>query len=342
MRALVKRGVQRRLHLEDVPEPVAGPDDVVVEVSCVGICGTDFHILHDVYDHADPVIPGHELAGRIAHVGKEVRGWSIGDRVVSELHTGADRTCPICRSGNPQICPSKRALGTWTNGAFAERVALPAWLLHRLPEDIPDDLATLIEPGACSIHAMMERSRVHAGDMVLVTGHGPIGLLCAQVALAESADLVILSGRSRKGSARLDAARHLGVEVVDVDCEPVARRVRKLTNDRGVDVAVEAAGAADALADCVAACRPGARVAVLGLIGSDTVAFPWDTTVMRDLEVSFSFSSRESSWQRAIELMESGRLGEPAMVTHSFALEDWEQAFSTAGSGEAVKVLLRP
>ncbi len=342
MRALVKHGPRPVLALEDVQRPQAGPGEVVVDVAAVGICGTDVHILHDVYPHAEPLIPGHELVGRIAAIGDGVQGYASGERVVSELHTGADRDCAICRSGNPQICPRKRALGTWVDGAFAEQVRLPAWLLHRVPDGLSDLAAALVEPAACSLHGMLERGRVDEGDTVLIAGHGPIGLLGAQIAKAAGAGLVIVTGRSRKGSVRLDAARALGVEVIDTDEEDVARRVAQLTAGAGVDVAVETAGAEAALWDCIGACRPGGRVVVLGLCGQPSVAFPWDQALVRDLDVAFSFSSKASSWERALELAAAGRLGGEALVTHRFGLDDWEDAFAATQSGAAVKVVLQP
>ena len=342
MRALVKHGSEPVLALEDVAAPHVAPGEVVVDVDVVGICGTDVHILHDVYPHADPLVPGHELVGRIAAIGAGVDGYAPGDRIVSELHTGADRDCEICRSGNAQICPSKRALGTWTDGAFAEQVRLPAWLLHRVPDGLTDAAAALVEPAACALHGMLERGRVERGDSVLVAGHGPIGLLGAQIAKAAGAGLVIVTGRSRKGTARLDAARALGVEVIDSDREDVAERVAQLTGGRGVDVAVETAGAQAALWDCIGACRPAGRVVVLGLSGQPSVAFPWDRALLRDLDVTFSFSSKASSWERALELAAAGGLGGEALVTHRFALHDWEDAFAAAQSGAAVKVVLQP
>jgi L-iditol 2-dehydrogenase len=342
VKALVKRTGARVLQLEDVPDPVPGPEDVVVDVAAVGICGTDVHILNDAYAHADPLVPGHELVGRIAAVGERVEGWSEGQRVVSELHTGADRDCPICRSGNPQICPRKRALGTWIDGGFAERVKLPAWLLHAVPDGVSDLAATLVEPAACSLHGMLERGRIEEGDRVLVAGHGPIGLLGAQIAQAAGAAQVILTGRSRKGTTRLDAARRLGVDVIDSDREDVAARVLELTGGDGVDVAVEAAGSQATVWDCIGACRPGGRVIVLGLAGRPSIEFPMDLALVRDLDVHFSFSSKDSSWRRVLDLSAAGRLGDEAFVTHRFDLHDWDEAFAATAGGQAVKVVLHP
>lgn len=342
MRALIKEGREPRLRLGDVQAPEPGPDEVLVQVRAVGICGTDIHILHDVYAHADPLIPGHELVGTVVATGEKVEGWSTGDRVVSELHTGADLTCEICRSGNPQICPAKRALGTWTNGGFAEQVVVPTWLLHRPPESLSDDAATLIEPAACALHGLLERGRVEPGDAVFIAGHGPIGLLSAQVAKAAGAGQVIISGRSRKGTVRLDAARSLDADVIDADQVDVGKRVRELTGGRGVDVAVETAGAPEALRDCIGVCRPGGRVTVLGLSGRSLVEFPWDLAILRDLDVVFSFSSKASSWERTIQLTAENEVGGEWMISDRFGLEEWQSAFAAMEDGSAVKVVLAP
>ncbi len=342
MRALVKRGQGPVLSLEKRPDPVPDAGEVLIAVRAVGICGTDLHILEDVYPHADPLIPGHEFAGEIVGLGAGVEEWAIGDRVVGELHVGSCRTCELCSSGNPQICESKRALGTWTDGAFAELLALPSWLLHRIPQGVSYPAATLVEPAACAWHGMLERSRMNPGDRVLVVGHGPIGLLSAQIALARGASQVILVGRSRRGGTRLDAARALGVEVLDASTEDIDARVSELTGGRGVDLAVETAGTETSVASCVGGCRRGGRIAALGLCGLAAVPIPWDRAVVQDLDVAFSFSSTASSWEGVLGLTRAGSLACESLITHTLSLEDWVAGFEAVRSGQAVKVVLTP
>jgi len=342
MRALLKRELGMPPALEERPDPVPGADEVLVTVEAVGVCGTDLHILDDVYAHAAPLIPGHEFTGEIAGLGADVSSWEIGERVVGELHVGACHQCAICRSGNPQICPHKRALGTWTDGAFAELLAIPAWLLHRVPERLSSPAATLIEPAACAWHGLFERSHLDPGERVLVLGHGPIGLLSAHLAAAAGAGQVIVVGRSRRATVRLDCARALGYDVLDADTQDVEREVAELTGGLGVDLAVETAGAEQSLSLCVRCARRGGRVVVLGLSGRPTVPLPWDRAVQHDLTLAFSFSSRSSSWKAVLDPACAQGLPAAALITDTLGLDEWEQGFAAIRAGRAVKVVLRP
>lgn len=341
MRALIKPARGIRPQVEAVADPRPGEGEALVAVHAVGICGTDMHIFDDVYPHAEPLIPGHEFAGEVLEPADGVEGWNPGARVVGELHVGACLRCELCRSGNPQICASKRALGTWTDGAFAELMAIPAWLLHAIPDSVSYELATLIEPAACAWHALLERSRIEPGDIVLIVGHGPLGLLSAHVARFARAGNVILVGRSSRGVARLEHARALGFETLDAASENVEQRVAELTGGRGVDLAVEAAGSQASLDMCVRCCRRGGRVAVLGVSEMPGVAFPWNVALQHDLTLAFSFSSRASSWDGALEMARQGALP-PSILTDVVELEDWQAGLAAARSGDAVKVLIRP
>jgi len=342
VRALLKREPGVAPLVEERPDPLPAADEVLVAVGAVGVCGTDLHILDDVYGHASPLIPGHEFAGEIVGLGAEVTSWELGERVIGELHVGACHACAICRSGNPQICPHKRALGTWTDGAFAELLAIPAWLLHRTPEQLPDPAATLIEPAACAWHGLFERSHLDPGERVLVLGHGPMGLLCAHLAAGAGAGQVIVVGRSRRGTVRLDCARALGYDVLDADTQDVEREVTELTGGLGVDLAVETAGAEQSLSLCVRCCRRGGRVVVLGLSGRSSVPLPWDRAVQHDLTLAFSFSSRRSSWEAMLDPARAGALPAAELITDTLGLEEWEQGFEAIRVGRAVKVVLRP
>lgn len=342
MRALLKQAPGEDPVLVERPDPAPAPDEVLVAVHAVGVCGTDLHILDDVYEHAAPLIPGHEFAGEVVGLGAGVRSWRLGERVVGELHVGACRACATCRSGNPQICPSKRALGTWSDGAFAELMTIPAWLLHRTPAELSDDAATLIEPAACAWHGLFERSRLQGGERVLVLGHGPIGLLSAHLAATAGAGQVIVVGRSRHGDTRLRCARALGYEVLDADTQDVEREVAELTDGIGVDMAVETAGAEQSLSLCVRCCRRGGRVVVLGLSGRSQVPLEWDRAMLRDLTLAFSFSSRASSWEAVLEPARAAALPADALISDVLDLGEWTQGLQAIRSGRAIKVVLRP
>lgn len=344
MRALVKHALGHPPRIEQRPDPVPGPGEALVAVRAVGICGTDLHILDDGYPHAVPLIPGHEFAGELLRiepngVAEELRP---GDRVVGELHVGACRRCETCRAGNPHICPHKRALGTWSDGAFAELLRIPTWLLRRIPPGISDAQATLIEPTACAWHGIFERSQLQRGDRVLVVGHGPIGLLAAHLARAGGARQTIVVGRSGRGGERLRCARALGFEVLDAATVDVQRRVEELTDGHGVDLAVETAGTGESLANCVRCCRRGGRVTVLGVSSRSCVPFGWHDALLRELTVAFAFSSRASSWEGALGLGAAGSLPASELITDVLALDRWREGLAAIHAGDAVKVVLTP
>ncbi len=195
MRALVKTEPGPG-HLElrdDWPAPSARPGWVVVEVAACGICGTDLHIWHDEFKSWPPVVLGHEYVGRIVEIGPGVEGWAIGDRVACEQHALACGHCYSCRRGAVHLCPEKRSQGIGIDGAFADKVALPAWLLHRVPDEVPDETAVITEPLAICVTGA-DRAELRPGEVALVVGVGPIGLLSSMVLRASGAR-VVLAGR---------------------------------------------------------------------------------------------------------------------------------------------------
>ena len=154
MKALVKYASGKgNVEIRDLPVPELAPEEILVKVKYCGICGTDLHIFDDEFPNLPPVIMGHEYCGTVVEVGKAAGGeWSIGNRVVGELHTGACGNCELCRDGKPHICNSKLALGSKYNGAFAEYLAIPAWLAHRVPDGVPWQVAGVTEPFAITTH----------------------------------------------------------------------------------------------------------------------------------------------------------------------------------------------
>ena len=173
MKALVKYGKGKGMvEIREVPEPGIKEDEVLVEVKAASICGSDLHIWHDRHPYWPPVIMGHEFSGVIALVGERVKGWKAGDRIVTETRTGACGTCFTCQSGYPQVCEQKRAFGIGINGAFGRVVAVPAKLLHRLPESISFEAGAIMEPIAVCATAIFERSAFQAGNRWLSPDRG--------------------------------------------------------------------------------------------------------------------------------------------------------------------------
>lgn len=344
MRGVMKVGRGSGLvELREVPDPLAGPGEVLIQVGAAAICGSDIHIYHDRHPYWPPVVLGHEFAGTVRDVGEGVTEYAAGDRVVSETSTGSCGTCFLCRSGNRHICPDKRAAGIGRNGAFADYIVMPAALLHRIPGGLPMEEAALTEPTAIAVHAVIERAAVRPGETVVITGPGPIGLLCLQVAKSAGAGMTIVSGTAASASRRLPVAQAVGADVViNIAEEDLVERVMAATGGHGADVVIETSGAPGAVELLPRLVRRLGRICVVGVAGLPTVSFPWDVALFKGVEVQFSFSSRHTSWVTGLRLLSTGRVRAGPLLTTGVPLERWHQAFEAQEQGRAIKALLVP
>jgi len=344
MRAVVKYAKGPGLvEMREVPEPAPGEDEVLIEVKAVSVCGSDLHIFHDRHPYWPPVVLGHEFSGTIAAVGRNVTGWKTGDRVVSETRTGSCGICYTCQSGFPQVCEQKRAYGIGINGAFAPYVAGPARLLHRLPENVSFEAGALMEPIAVCVSAVIERCGLQAGDSVVVTGPGPIGLIALAIARAAGARVVGIVGRSSDRGIRLEKARELGADlIVDTDVEDPVARVHELTDGLGADLLIETSGSPRAIAGAFEMVRRLGKVCALGISGQPAVPVPYDRAIFKALHYDFCFSSGWTSWERGLGLISGGLLPAERLITHRLPLTEWKGAFDLLERLQAVKIILAP
>ncbi len=344
MRALVKTGRgQGKMELQDVPVPEIAPDEVLIRVRACGICGSDLKIEDDQHPYTPPVIVGHEFAGEITKVGDNVQGWQVGDRVVSEQHTHACGRCRPCLMGNAFACSSKRSPGYFIDGAFAENIKVPDWLLHHIPDNLSFVEAALCEPSAVAAHGVLDRTGIAPEDVVLVLGCGPIGLLAARMAQVAGASRVIVTGIDRDEKVRLAKAREIGIDhAVNVMQTDLAALIEDVTDGEGADVVIELAGALPSIAQAFRLARRLGRVGIIGQPSMDEVPIPYRDALFRALTVSFSYSSKYTSWERALSLFKRGAIQPSQFITHVLPLEDWEHGFDLSRSGEAVKVVLEP
>jgi L-iditol 2-dehydrogenase len=342
MKALVKTAPgEGNLALQEIAEPRLGPDDVLIRIRAVGVCGTDVSILHGSYRTTTPIVIGHEFSGEIADIGSAVSTWKVGDRVVVENTAGACGTCELCRTGKPHICPHKRAYGTDSHGAMAELSSFHQGALHRIPDNVSDEDAALAEPLVVVNHALLERGSIAPGATVVVLGAGAIGLLSVQVAKAVGAATVILAG-TRKDATRLALGATIGANrTVDVDAEDLRAVIAELTSGRGADVVVEASGSPRAAAESVHLVARAGQIIVVGLTGAP-VSLDWDVAVFKDIDVRFSKSSTYMSWVRALQMIASGAVSTAPLITHRFPLEQWRDALRVVETGNAVKALVFP
>ncbi len=344
MRALVKTAEgPGNLELREVPVPQIGADEALIRVRACGICGSDLKIQDDQHPYTPPVVIGHEFAGEISEIGAGVSGWQVGDRVVSEQHIGACGHCRQCLTGNAFACSAKRAPGYFTDGAFTEFIKVPAWLLHRIPEKLSFVEAAFTEPSAVAAHGMLDRTGINPEDVVVILGCGPIGLVAAKMAQEEGASKVIVTGIDRDEIARLPKGREIGIDhVVNVMKEDLAGLVNNLTHGEGADVVIELSGALPAINQAFQLARRLGRVGIIGQPPADEIKIPYRQAMFRALTVSFSYSSKYTSWERALSLFERGAINPSQFITHVLPLEAWEQGFELSRSGQAVKVVLEP
>ncbi len=334
MQVSVLRGVgEVAVEERSVPEP--SPDEVLVQVGSVGVCGSDVHY----YEHGrigpyvvdSPLVLGHEAGGVITAVGAEVTSLQVGQRVSIEPGVPC-RSCPQCLHGRYNLCPDVRFFATPPyDGAFAQYVSMPAAFVYAVPDSISDDAAGLIEPLSVGVWAC-RRAELAPGSTVLVTGAGPIGLIAAQTARAYGADSVTVTDVN---SHRLDLARRLGLNVIDVSTTSMAEA------DLEPDVLLECSGNARATWDAVSCMARAGRVVLVGM-GGDTVQLPLSYVQDRELVITGAFRYA-NTWPIAIQLAASGRVDLDAMVTGHFGLHEVEAALAASRTDPtAVKVIVRP
>ena len=339
MRALVveRPGVAA---VTDVPEPVPGPGEVLVSVEAAGICGSDLELLDGRRPAAYvryPVVPGHEWAGRVRTAGPGVRGLAPGDPVVAEGLRSCG-VCERCAEGRTNLCVASYAETGFTHpGALAERLVVPARLVHRLPAGRPLEPAALLEPAACVASGLLEAGMPLPGTRVAVVGDGPVGLLALLLLRTVApAELVLVGGRPARsafgpgcGATRVVAA---GGQAA---LAGLAGRF---------DMVVEATNAPAGAATAVSLLRRGGTALLLGISGAGQAAIDPDLVALGQLRLQGGFAASSAAWRWVVGRYADGTLDPAPLVTHRFGLEEATSAFAalTAPAGDAVKVLVRP
>ncbi len=267
----------------------------------------------------------------------------MGDRVVTETRTGSCGVCYTCQSGFPQACEQKRAYGIGTNGAYAKYIAGLARLLHRLPDTISFEAGAVIEPIAICVTSILERSQLQAGESVLVTGPGPIGLISLAIARAAGARMIGVTGRSSDEGIRFEKARELGADfTINVDQGDPVAKILEMTNGLGVDILIETSGSGRAIYQTFEMVRRLGRICAIGITGKEEIPIPYDRGIFKALRYDFCFSSSWTAWEKAIGLIGKGFLPAEKLITHQLPLEKWEEAFRLLENLQAAKVILIP
>lgn len=323
-----------RLHTE--PDPTPGPDEVLLRITAVGVCGSDLHWFTEagIGDARlnRPLVLGHEFAGVIES------GERRGQRVAVDPAVPCEQ-CEFCREGNPNLCSDLHFAGHGADdGALREWMAWPARCLHPLPDSLSDADGAMLEPLGVAIHAV-DLGHLKSGMTVGVFGCGPIGLLLLQLARASGVTQLIATDKLPQ---RLEAARRFGATTIIQAAEgQEAGDVWAATNNRGVDVAFECAGENAAVDTSIAAARPGARVILVGIPGDDRTTFT--ASIARRKGLTLKLSRRmKHVYPRATQLVERGLIDVRSLVTECFPLTEVGQAFAVARQRAGLKVVVQP
>jgi L-iditol 2-dehydrogenase len=342
MKALVLKDYNR-LEYADAPEPRSAPDEVLVQVKAVGICGSDVHGLDgSTGRRIPPLIMGHEAAGVVAEVAADVTGWRRGQRVTfdSTLYCGR---CHFCNQGLINLCDSRQVLGVSCeefrrDGAFADYVSVPARVLYQLPDDLPFEQAAMVEPVSVAVHAV-SRLPLRGGEAAVVIGAGVIGLLAIQALRAQGCSVVIAVDVDEE---RLKMAREMGAGGCIVSGADVVGRVNELTGGRGADVVFEAVGLPATVKLAVECVRKGGAVAQVGNV-SPTAEIPLQALVSRQISLLGSAASC-GEFPDCLDMMQRGVIRVEPLISAVAPLSEGAQWFERLRKREAglVKVILKP
>ncbi|WP_302395955.1 zinc-dependent alcohol dehydrogenase [Eggerthella sinensis] len=330
------------VEVQDVPEPTPGPGQVKIKVMRAGLCGSDVHEIHGyaAIKLNVPVTMGHECIGQIVELGEGVTGYEVGQKVTSEVGFHVCGTCDFCVEGYYNICIERQAMGYFHNGVFAEYVVVPARNLVAVPDSVDWVSGALIEPLACVCHMCYDMTRIESGDLVLVTGPGPIGIMAMQVAKSFGAT-VIVTGIDQDAN-RLAKAKELGADYVfNVDREDPRPTVDELSGGYGVDVVLECSGSEDAINQGLALCKKRGQFCQFGL-GDAVISFNIEAVVYKEITITASMASRKANWRKAAQLIERGVVNAKAVAADGYALNDWQRAVEVFDGKQSFKLLFDP
>ena len=338
MKALVKAKPEPGLWMEHRPVPEIGPDDVLIRINKTGICGTDIHIWNwDEWAKRTvpvPLVTGHEFAGEIVELGRNVTDLKVGQRCSGEGHLIGPQSRQS-RSGKFHLDPETRGIGVNEPGAFAEYLRLPAFNVVPLPDEIDDEIGAILDPLGNAVHTALSFDLI--GEDVLITGAGPIGIMAGAIARHVGARNVVITDVNQ---ARLDLAAEVAdVIPVNVAKEDLKEVQHRLKMAQGFDVGMEMSGNQQALDQMVEAMVMGGRIAMLGIPPGKSPV-DWSRIVFKAITIKGVYG-REifETWYKMIAMLQNG-LDVRKVITHRFKVDEFRDGFSAMKSGLSGKVVL--
>ncbi|THV04185.1 GroES-like protein [Dendrothele bispora CBS 962.96] len=338
MQAVFYKGV-RDFSIATLPVPQIGDDDILIKVKCCGVCGTDSHVADGEFICKFPLIPGHEVVGRVAKFGKNVQGWAEGDRCVVDpgIRCGS---CFYCRRGKADFCENFNNLGLTVPGGFAEYTVAKSEKVFKI-HNLTDEEATLIEPAACAIHGV-DKLALPVGSEVLVMGAGPTGLILTQLLKLNGASRVVLA--ANKG-IKMDIAKKLEAadEYLELDRANPGSQWEQLKKDNpyGFDAVVEATGVEKLANEAINYVRRGGTLMIYGVYeNAALVHWPPSKIFGDEINIIGSFAQTHC-FPRAVAYLDGGKLNLKGMVTNTFAIKDFQKALDKLSTRDALKVAVK-
>jgi threonine 3-dehydrogenase len=338
MKSLVKAKSEPGIWMQTIPVPNYGVNDVLIKIHKTAICGTDIHIyLWDDWAQATipvPITIGHEFYGEIVAIGSEVNGFHKGQRVSGEGHITCG-VCRNCRAGKRHLCRNTLGIGVNRPGCFADYLAMPASNVLSLPDNITGQQATILDPFGNATHCALAFDMV--GEDVLITGAGPIGIMAVAIARHIGARHVVITDIN---DYRLDLAHKMGAtRVININRQSLKDVMIELGMSEGFDVGLEMSGNSQALNNMVNVMNHGGHIALLGIPPKAT-AIDWNHVIFKGLVIKGIYGREMfETWYKMIAMLQSGINLSP-VVTHHFAVEDYQDAFQIMASGQSGKVIL--
>ncbi len=324
--------------IDDAPIPKIGPNDVLIKIKKTSICGTDIHIYQwDEWAQKNvpvPLIIGHEYVGVVEDFGAEVKHLKKGQRVSGEGHLVCE-TCRNCRAGKRHLCRHTVGIGYHTQGCFAEYMSLPATNIFPVPDEIPDDMAAILDPFGNATHTALSFDMV--GEDVLITGAGPIGMMATAISQFVGARHVVVTDLN---PWRLELAKKMGAtRVVNAKTEVLRDVMKELGMKEGFDVCLEMSGAPAALNTMLDTANHGAKIAMLA-IQPGNAGVNWNHVIFKGLLIKGIYGREMyETWYKMIAMIQGG-LDISPIITHRFGIDDFQKGFDAMLSGDCGKVIL--
>ena len=346
MKAARFMGVEQ-IQVGEIPTPVPKDNEVLAKIAYAGYCGTDMDLLDGSMVHIKngfttyPLVPGHEWAGTVVAVGKNVTKFAVGDHITSDVSLGCG-SCDYCHHGRYNLCPDREVVGSYRNrqGAFAEYIAVPEHHTYKIPEGVSLEEAALAEPAATAAYAV-RRTNIQMGDTVLVIGDGPIGQLAAQLARLSGASRVIVAG---SWDEKLAIAKECGAdETINYHREDVADAAIALTGGVGPDRIIESSGNQKALAQALRALKPGGTLCLISWYQDAQIPLPVNGMIVKDCNIVCSLAS-PNSFLPVLTYMATGKLKVKPLITHIKPLEELADVVKMIRDKKEmrIKILLQP